>query len=1455
MRRFWEDVIRPCFLAAGVRRIVEIGSDRGENTVKLVRYAAEHEGFVWSVDPAPSFDYAGTLKGQEAYYSFLKTTSVNALPRLRDYDAILIDGDHNWYTVYTELQLVLKNTERFPLVFFHDVSWPYDRRDLYYDPDTIPPAWLNAYKISGIDPETDELSDRGFNHKLRNSVSYTNYRCGVLTAVEDFMAEREGRFFFTMIPIMSGLGILLDREQEYPEALLREVAGLTPSEPLARLMRFSDKWFARTHSRMELLTDALEESRKKAAAADEEAGEVRAANKSLRDALEERERQLTEARTETEALSGRAGALESELTELRRELETARVSEKKLGEAEAALDRLRQEETQLREELNASQLLARRLDGKLAEAAREAADAGNERARLGEELSALRGRLKAEGEKLSAAEERLLAGQRQLVRQRELAEENAEAARIHLNSVSYRIGTAFIAAAHSPRGFFRLPGELLRLYREGRKQEQARAEALAAPPPPVREAEKKDAPSRPKAAPAPAKAPARPAAPKAEAKPEPSRYSEGDLRTLHGARVRAWEGETRPLVSVIVLNRDGLSHLRRLTASLRTARFYGNYELIVVDNGSGDGSCDFLREQKDLPLRLIENGENRSFSEANNQGAREASGEYLLFLNNDIEVTDGWLDELLAVAAAHENAGAVGAKLIYPAGIGGLNAGKDLLIQHRGVGFREDGFEGEPFIRPFNLGNGEQAWPDDGEARRIAAVTAAVLLVSRGAFDAVGGFDEGYVYGYEDVDLCLKLHRRGYENYYTPRAMLFHHEFGSQTKDSSEAVAARRRGNIRRFRETWGAYLERELKLDRISGQRLFSPRALTFAFAVTEAGENVSAGDYFTAMELAESLQKLGHSVRYLCRRGEADWYDVGEDTDVLVSMLDAYDLGKTYRCSPGLVTVAWARNWFDRWAANPSIDRYSLVLASSETACSWLSRATGRSVGLFPIAANARRFLDAAAAEETEEERARFGCDYVFTGSYWNDPREIMDILDPKAVPYRFRVFGKNWEQVPRFAPYTGGFVNYGEIPLVYKYTKLVVDDANRVTIQYGAVNSRVYDALAAGRLVLTNGAKGAEETFRGLLPVFRTAEEFRKKLRYYMEHPDEREELTKKLQKFVLEHHTYDIRARSLLEKLARLADPDGDRIAVMIPVPRWSEANSWGDYHFAQALKKCFEESGRPTELRILPEWDEPFGGGTVIVLRGLSVYRPKLQHRNLMWNISHPDDVTPEEYEGYDGVFVASAAWAEHLKPLLRVPVRPLLQCTDPAVFNGPAYGEGGEKRYELLFVGNSRKVFRRILRDLIPTPYDLSVYGTNWHGLIDEKYIKGEYLPNETLGRDYRDAAILLNDHWEDMRQKGFISNRIFDALSAGAFVISDEIEGLEDVLAGCVVTYKDREDLAEKVRFYMEHPAEREKIAARGMALVREKHTFRARADELLRFLEERRRSLPPAEKDGERA
>ena len=1349
MRRFWDDVVCPCFETAHVRQIVEIGSDKGENTVKLVNYAAEKEGFVYSIDPAPQFDAEKILRGKEKYYSILKTTSINALPKIHQYDAILIDGDHNYYTVYTELQLILRNTEKFPLVLFHDVSWPYDRRDLYYDPDTIPLAWQNIYKVSGIDPDTDELSDKGFNHKYRNSVYYNNYRCGVLTAVEDFIKENASRFTFICIPIMSGLGIMFDTEQDYSQEFYSLIHDLTPSHPLMNLMRYSDKWFAKTHSRLEQYIEA---------------------NQQLKNQADEKDQEI-------KTLCYDRSSLQAETQQLKQQLSDIFDHQKSLLEERSMIFEQLAKKTE-------------QIDTLLAKASKEQDDLRKQ----------------------------------SLVKERQIEE-------YYLNSIRFKTGSALVTALSSPKEFIKLPKVLLQLFKSGKAQEKNRKL--------VELEEKKNKAKRNQAK------ERMPDASKVSVKPqiEVSRYTKDGLKELHLSRIRFYSNKDKPLVSIIILNRNGLHHLKRLFASLKQARFYDNYEVIVVDNGSTDGSQDYVKNNElKKPVKLIENNQNESFSHANNQAAQSANGDYLLFMNNDIEVTDGWLDELLHVALEKENCGAVGAKLVYPDGIGGINTGKDNLIQHRGIGFYRDSFDSLDFIRPYNLGNGEQAWPDEGTERQISAVTAAVLLVSKDAFERVKGFDEQYIYGYEDVDLCLKLLDCGYNNYYTPLAMLFHYEFGSQKEDSNQDIVSRRTKNIYRFRAKWQTKLNDWLNQERNNGTHLFSDNVLCFAFAVTEAGENVSAGDYFTAMELATSLSKHGHRIKYLCRRGPADWYDVGEDVDVLISMLDAYDLNKMRHTKDNLVTVAWARNWFTRWVVNPSIHQYSLVLASSKSACNYMAECTNMKVTLFPIATNGDRFLSVLNRPEDPGEREKYGCDYVFTGSYWNAPREIMDILDPSSLPYRFRIFGKNWENVPKFSNYTGGFLRYEEMPIAYKYTKIVVDDANSATIEYGAVNSRVFDALAAGRLVLTNGAKGSEETFMGLLPVFRNAQEFKELISYYMENPGERKALTDRLQKYVLENHTYDIRANTLLRLLEGATDdttPPEKKIAIMVPVPKWSEAESWGDYHFAVAMKKCFEEKEYHVDIRILPEWEKDFDGKYVIVLRGLSVYHPKKKHVNLMWNISHPDAVKPEEYNQYDAVFVSSLIWTEHLKPLVKVPVYPLLQCTDSDRFNGELYDNNEKKKYELLFVGNSRKVFRQIIKDLLPTHYNLAVYGTNWEGLIDAKYIRGENIPNRELGQVYHSAAILLNDHWEDMKQKGFISNRIFDGLSAGAFIISDEIEGIDDVLKDCIVTYRDRDDLAKKVEYYMEHPKEREEIASRGMAIVRERHTFRARMEIMQKVME----------------
>lgn len=103
------------------------------------------------------------------------------------------------------------------------------------------------------------------------------------------------------------------------------------------------------------------------------------------------------------------------------------------------------------------------------------------------------------------------------------------------------------------------------------------------------------------------------------------------------------------------------------------------------------------------------------------------------------------------------------------------------------------------------------------------------------------------------------------------------------------------------------------------------------------------------------------------------------------------------------------------------------------------------------------------------------------------------------------------------------------------------------------------------------------------------------------------------------------------------------------------------------------------------------------------------------------------------------------------------------------------------------------------------------------------------------LGQAYRDAKIVLNDHWDDMKETGIVSNRLFDALAAEAFIISDEMPEIEEIFEGTVVTYKDCKDLKEKVDYYMEHPKEAEKLAERGHQLVLEKHTFAKRMDKLV--------------------
>ena len=264
----------------------------------------------------------------------------------------------------------------------------------------------------------------------------------------------------------------------------------------------------------------------------------------------------------------------------------------------------------------------------------------------------------------------------------------------------------------------------------------------------------------------------------------------------------------------------------------------------------------------------------------------------------------------------------------------------------------------------------------------------------------------------------------------------------------------------------------------------------------------------------------------------------------------------------------------------------------------------------------------------------------------------------------------------------------------------------------------------------------------------------------------------------------------------------------KIAIKTPVPTWNEIHKWGDYYVAEGLKGEFEKKGYVVKIQMLSEWNDSTDAmvDNVLVLRGLSYYEPKVQHTNVMWNISHSDLVSLNEYELYDYVFIASKHWAKQLNERVEVPVECMWQCTDTKRF----YPEYNEKyKSQLLFVGNSRKVYRKIIKDLLPTKYNLSVYGADWDGLIDKRYIKGEHISNKELHQAYSSCDILLNDHWEDMREKGFISNRIFDGIACGACILSDSVEGLDELFPGRVYTYESRDELNQLIDDILDNPKE----------------------------------------------
>ena len=286
---------------------------------------------------------------------------------------------------------------------------------------------------------------------------------------------------------------------------------------------------------------------------------------------------------------------------------------------------------------------------------------------------------------------------------------------------------------------------------------------------------------------------------------------------------------------------------------------------------------------------------------------------------------------------------------------------------------------------------------------------------------------------------------------------------------------------------------------------------------------------------------------------------------------------------------------------------------------------------------------------------------------------------------------------------------------------------------------------------------------------------------------------------------------------------------------------------GDYWIANDLSLAFKSFGYNTDTDYRTEYhrSHPKEPMLNIYMRGYTKFAPPFGKNTNMLYVYYPmaydkNSITPkqknklntrsimpqnanldDDFQNFDIITVASKSYTEELNKFginaIYIP-----QFTNPEKFY-PSFQE--DLKTDILFVGSNWHD-RTSLRYALELGYNVSVYGYNWHNIVPNNMYKKEYIPNEKLNQYYSSAKIVLNDHRPDMKEFGFINNRIYDATASGALVVSDYIKELDEIYQGSVPLYKTKEELDAILKYYLTHEKERQILAQKARQITLQNFT-----------------------------
>lgn len=297
----------------------------------------------------------------------------------------------------------------------------------------------------------------------------------------------------------------------------------------------------------------------------------------------------------------------------------------------------------------------------------------------------------------------------------------------------------------------------------------------------------------------------------------------------------------------------------------------------------------------------------------------------------------------------------------------------------------------------------------------------------------------------------------------------------------------------------------------------------------------------------------------------------------------------------------------------------------------------------------------------------------------------------------------------------------------------------------------------------------------------------------------------------------------------ESIQSKSNSDTKQWFIRISAPRNPSSKLWGDLYFAKEIQSSLAKLGIVSQILFRGD-RKPLPKNSVnLVIRGVYPSQPVNGAINVLWVISHPNQVSRNEIKNFDFVFAASEDWATEISKKTGTRVLTLLQATNVDKFC-PKDGEFDKYRDGIVFVGNSGKRNRRVVQDVLSLGHSVKIYGSGWHGKVPNSMIKGASVENDNIPEVYRKSQIVLNDHWKDMKIHGFISNRIFDALASGTPVITDAVKGLDQTFKFGAYTYQSLSELDELITQLMAS-VETVKMAEI-VCLIQKNHSFDRRVE-----------------------